>query len=97
MEDVEVIRKGTKKPSDLSEEERDYYLEACYPAFGNLVPRDVVLELPSDVMLVMVSIILVKQYFWTLLLLSFVTERLKLQLETCQIQPKQRSSRWVKL
>ena len=41
MEDVEAIRKGTKKPSDLSEEERDYYLERRYPAFGNLVPRDV--------------------------------------------------------
>ena len=41
MEDVEAIRKGTKKPIDLSEEERDYYLERRYPAFGNLVPRDV--------------------------------------------------------
>ena len=41
MEDVEAIRKGTKKPVDLSEEERDYYLERRYPAFGNLVPRDV--------------------------------------------------------
>ena len=41
MEDAEAIRKGTKKPTDLSEEERDYYLERRYPAFGNLVPRDV--------------------------------------------------------
>ena len=41
LEDVEAIRKGTKKPVDLSEEERDYYLERRYPAFGNLVPRDV--------------------------------------------------------
>ncbi|GAB5417175.1 MAG: fumarate reductase/succinate dehydrogenase flavoprotein subunit [Crocinitomicaceae bacterium] len=41
MEDVEAIRKGTKKPTDLSEDERDYYLERRYPAFGNLVPRDV--------------------------------------------------------
>jgi succinate dehydrogenase / fumarate reductase flavoprotein subunit len=40
-EDVEAIRKGTKKPIDLSEDERDYYLERRYPAFGNLVPRDV--------------------------------------------------------
>ena len=33
---------GSKlKPVDLSEEERDYYLERRYPAFGNLVPRDV--------------------------------------------------------
>ncbi|MCG8575314.1 MAG: fumarate reductase/succinate dehydrogenase flavoprotein subunit [Flavobacteriales bacterium] len=41
MEDVEAIRNGSKKPVDLSEEERDYYLERRYPAFGNLVPRDV--------------------------------------------------------
>ena len=41
MEDVEAIRAGKKKPTDLSEEERDYYLERRYPAFGNLVPRDV--------------------------------------------------------
>jgi succinate dehydrogenase / fumarate reductase, flavoprotein subunit len=40
-EDAEAIRKGRKKPTDLSEEERDYYLERRYPAFGNLVPRDV--------------------------------------------------------
>ena len=41
MEDVEAFRKGTKKPSDIAEEDRDYYLERRYPAFGNLVPRDV--------------------------------------------------------
>jgi succinate dehydrogenase / fumarate reductase flavoprotein subunit len=41
MEDVEAIRSGKKKPTDLSAEERDYYLERRYPAFGNLVPRDV--------------------------------------------------------
>ena len=41
MEDVKAIREGKKKPTDLSEEERDYYLERRYPAFGNLVPRDV--------------------------------------------------------
>ncbi len=40
-EDVEAIRARKKKPTDLSEEERDYYLERRYPAFGNLVPRDV--------------------------------------------------------
>lgn len=34
--------KGDKrKPNDIPEEERDYYLERRYPAFGNLVPRDV--------------------------------------------------------
>lgn len=31
----------TRKPSDIPEDERDYYLERRYPAFGNLVPRDV--------------------------------------------------------
>lgn len=41
MDDVLAIREGRKKPTDLSEEERDYYLERRYPAFGNLVPRDV--------------------------------------------------------
>ncbi|MCL4131514.1 UNVERIFIED_CONTAM: hypothetical protein GTU68_009572 [Idotea baltica] len=40
-EDVMAIREGRKKPTDLSEDERDYYLERRYPAFGNLVPRDV--------------------------------------------------------
>ena len=41
MEDVEAIRAGKKSPTQLSEEERDYFLERRYPAFGNLVPRDV--------------------------------------------------------
>lgn len=41
IEDVKAIREGRKKPTDLSEDERDYYLERRYPAFGNLVPRDV--------------------------------------------------------
>lgn len=41
IEDVQAIREGSKKPTDLSEDERDYYLERRYPAFGNLVPRDV--------------------------------------------------------
>ncbi|MCO5230513.1 MAG: fumarate reductase/succinate dehydrogenase flavoprotein subunit [Chitinophagales bacterium] len=31
----------TRKPNDIPQEERDYYLERRYPAFGNLVPRDV--------------------------------------------------------
>ena len=39
--DVEAIRNKTLKPRDLAEEDRDYYLERRYPAFGNLVPRDV--------------------------------------------------------
>lgn len=40
-EDAERIRKGEITPRDLPEEGRDYYLERRYPAFGNLVPRDV--------------------------------------------------------
>ena len=40
-EDAEAIRTGKLKPTDLKEEDRDYYLERRYPSFGNLVPRDV--------------------------------------------------------
>jgi len=40
-EDAEAIRAGKLKPTELSEEDRDYYLERRYPSFGNLVPRDV--------------------------------------------------------
>ncbi|WP_185859186.1 fumarate reductase/succinate dehydrogenase flavoprotein subunit [Blattabacterium cuenoti] len=41
LEDAIDIRNGTKNPENISEEERDYYLERRYPSFGNLVPRDV--------------------------------------------------------
>ena len=41
IEDVKLIREGKLKPTDIKEENRDYYLERRYPAFGNLVPRDV--------------------------------------------------------
>ena len=40
-EDAEKIRSRSIKPADIKEEDRDYYLERRYPAFGNLVPRDV--------------------------------------------------------
>lgn len=40
-EDAEAIRAKKLRPTDLPEERRDYYLERRYPAFGNLVPRDV--------------------------------------------------------
>lgn len=40
-EDAEAIRAKKLKPTDLPEERRDYYLERRYPAFGNLVPRDI--------------------------------------------------------
>lgn len=41
MKDAEAIRAGKLKPTEIKEEDRDYYLERRYPAFGNLVPRDV--------------------------------------------------------
>ena len=41
IEDVKAIRAGKLKPIEIAEENRDYYLERRYPAFGNLVPRDV--------------------------------------------------------
>ena len=40
-EDAEALQKGTKKATDIPDEDRDFYLERRYPAFGNLVPRDV--------------------------------------------------------
>ena len=40
-EDAISIRNGQLSPNDLREDQRDYYLERRYPAFGNLVPRDV--------------------------------------------------------
>ena len=41
LEDAKALQAGTKKGSDIPEEDRDYYLERRYPAFGSLVPRDV--------------------------------------------------------
>jgi len=41
LEDAKLIRERKKKPTELKEDERDYFLERRYPAFGNLVPRDV--------------------------------------------------------
>ena len=41
IKDAEAIRTGKLKATDIKEEDRDYYLERRYPAFGNLVPRDV--------------------------------------------------------
>ena len=41
IEDAKKLQKGEIKGSDIPEEDRDYYLERRYPAFGNLVPRDV--------------------------------------------------------
>ena len=41
LEDAKAVREGKLKPTDIAEEDRDYYPERRYPAFGNLVPRDV--------------------------------------------------------
>ncbi|MEL6923976.1 MAG: fumarate reductase/succinate dehydrogenase flavoprotein subunit [Bacteroidota bacterium] len=41
VEDAKAIREGRKDANDIAEADRDYYLERRYPAFGNLVPRDV--------------------------------------------------------
>src|SRR5210317_2210206 len=40
-EDAQAVREGTLRGVEIPEEDRDYYLERRYPAFGNLVPRDV--------------------------------------------------------
>ena len=41
IEDSVAIREGRKTANDIPEQDRDYYLERRYPAFGNLVPRDI--------------------------------------------------------
>ena len=41
LEDAKAIQNKTLKPTAIAEEDRDYFLERRYPAFGNLVPRDV--------------------------------------------------------
>lgn len=41
LEDAQAIRERKLRPESIKEEDRDYYLERRYPAFGNLVPRDV--------------------------------------------------------
>ena len=41
IEDAKALQAGAKKPTEIPDEDRDFYLERRYPAFGNLVPRDV--------------------------------------------------------
>ena len=41
LEDAKKLQEGTLQGKDIPEEDRDYYLERSYPAFGNLVPRDI--------------------------------------------------------
>ncbi len=48
-EDAEAIRNKQKTPEDIAEKDRDYYLERKYPAFGNLVPRDVASRAAKEV------------------------------------------------
>ena len=48
-EDAEAIRAGKLKPTQIEESDRDYFLERKYPAFGNLVPRDVASRAAKDV------------------------------------------------
>ncbi|MCH1510620.1 MAG: fumarate reductase/succinate dehydrogenase flavoprotein subunit [Akkermansiaceae bacterium] len=48
-EDAKAIREGKKKAIDVSEENRDYYLERKYPSFGNLCPRDIASRAAKEV------------------------------------------------
>ena len=41
LEDAKAIREGKLKPTQIAEADRDYFLERRYPAFGNLVPREI--------------------------------------------------------
>ena len=41
LSDAKLVQEGKLSPIDIPEEKRDYYLERRYPAFGNLVPRDI--------------------------------------------------------
>ena len=41
LEDAKKLQRGELNPNDIPDEDRDFYLERRYPAFGNLVPRDV--------------------------------------------------------
>ena len=41
LDDAKKLQEGKIKGSDIPDEDRDFYLERRYPAFGNLVPRDV--------------------------------------------------------
>ncbi len=49
QEDAKAIREGRKKAIDVSEENRDYFLERKYPSFGNLCPRDIASRAAKEV------------------------------------------------
>ncbi len=46
---VPKTKGDNRKPNDIPEQERDYYLERRYPSFGNLVPRDVASRAAKEV------------------------------------------------
>jgi succinate dehydrogenase / fumarate reductase flavoprotein subunit len=48
LEDAKALQAGTKKATDIPDEDRDFYLERRYPAFGNLDPRDVASRAPTE-------------------------------------------------
>ena len=48
LEDAKACQEGRLQGKDIPEEDRDYYLERRYPAFGNLVPRDVASRAAKD-------------------------------------------------
>jgi succinate dehydrogenase / fumarate reductase flavoprotein subunit len=74
LEDAQAIREGKKNQQIVSEAERDYYLERRYPAFGNLVPRDIASRAKKDVMLDLELTKQAKRFICLLLQLN-VTEK----------------------
>jgi succinate dehydrogenase / fumarate reductase flavoprotein subunit len=49
LEDAKAIQEGTLKPTQIQENQRDYFLERKYPAYGNLVPRDIASRASKEV------------------------------------------------
>lgn len=49
LEDAKAIQQGELKPTQIQEEQRDYFLERKYPAYGNLVPRDIASRAAKEV------------------------------------------------
>ena len=78
-EDAKAVREGHKKPNDIPDADRDNYLERQYPAFGNLVPRDVASRAAKEsVMQVMGSMLPGRPCFWILLPLFIAWEKNRL-------------------
>ena len=72
IEDAKAIQNKSLKPTSIKEEDRDYFLERRYPAFGNLVPRDVASRAAkkSAATLDLALMLLARQSFLTLLRLK---------------------------